>query len=171
MKTKLTLKQKGLDKKQPNLSRKKSVKANYHWPFDLEPKTLKNPFGFVVILLLTMLTSHPSFAQVNKADSNQGAIISGTVSDEDGPLLGVNIIQKGADVGTTTDLNGDFIFPKALKPNDVLVFSYLGYESKELVITKNTTSVKIILTLDAVVMRGVLAVDKPYKSKHHYKSN
>lgn len=168
MKTKLTLKQENLDKKQSNLNRKKSIKANYHWPFDLEPTTLKKPFRFVVILFITILASNPIIAQVQKADTSQGLTVKGTVIDEDSPLLGVNIIHKGTEVGTTTDLNGDFIFPKALKPDDILIFSYLGYETQEVVITKNTTILKVILTLDAVVMGGALEVDKPYKSKRSH---
>lgn len=171
MKTKLTSKQENLGKKQSNLNRKKSTEANYHWPFDLKPNIIKKTLGFIGILLITMLASNPIFAQVEQADSNQGIVVKGTVSDEDGPLLGVNIIQKGAEVGTTTDIDGVFMFPKALEPNDVLVFSYLGYETQELVITKNTTLAKIILTLDAVIMRGALEVDQLYKSKRHYQSN
>jgi hypothetical protein len=167
MKTKLSLKQENLDKKQSNLNRKKSIKANYQWPFDLKPNTIKKTLGFI-ILLITMLPSNPIFAQIVQADSNQGILVKGTVSDDDGPLLGVNIIQKGAEIGTTTDIDGVFIFPKALKPDDILIFSYLGYETQEVVITKNTTILKVILTLDAVVMGGALEVDKPYKSKRSH---
>src|SRR5690625_4637176 len=47
-------------------------------------------------------------------DSQVGAIqnemnVSGIVSDENGePLIGVNVIVKGSDVGTATDFDGHF---------------------------------------------------------------
>ena len=165
MKTKRTLKQKNSGKKQTDLNRRKLTETNYHWPFDLKPNAIKKTLSFIGIFLITVLVSNPIQAQVNTADSNRQIVVKGTVSDADGPLLGVNIIHKGTDVGTTSDKDGVFMFPKALKPNDVLIFSYLGYETQELVITENTTLVKLILAIDAVVMRGALTIDQPYKSK------
>ena len=108
------------------------------------------------------MISKPIHAQVN---SNQGLSISGTVTDVEGPLLGVNIIQKGAEEGTTTNKNGTFTFPKALQPNDVLVFTYLGYETQEITITPNTTNLEVRMVIDSIVMRGALEVNTPYKSK------
>jgi hypothetical protein len=124
--------------------------------------------GFAVVLLITMLFSNPLHAQVNITNTNQGLTVSGKVSDEERPLLGVNIIQKGAEVGTTTDKNGTFTFPKALQPNDILVFTYLGYETQEISITKNTTRLEVVMLIDSIVMGGALAVDQPYKSKRSH---
>ena len=148
--------------KSHELKQKKTKKSNYHWPFDLEPKNVKKSIGFALIFIVTVIVSNPINAQVN---SSQGLSIRGTVTDEDGPLLGVNIIQKGAEIGTTTDENGKFSFPKPLKPNDVLVFTYLGYETQEISITKETTNLNVVLVIDSIVMRGALEIDTSYKSK------
>lgn len=46
------------------------------------------------------------------------------------PVIGAAVKVKGTTVGTTTNLDGEFIL-KASK-GDVLIISYLGYESKEI---------------------------------------
>lgn len=53
-------------------------------------------------------------------------------SREDKMILpGVNVVLKGSNIGTMTDADGYFEFPKKLKEGDVLVFSFLGLASKE----------------------------------------
>lgn len=49
------------------------------------------------------------------------------------PVIGAAVKVKGTTVGTTTNLDGEFIL-KASK-GDVLIISYLGYESKEISIS------------------------------------
>ena len=56
------------------------------------------------------------------------AQVSGTVSDEMGPLSDVNVKVKGSTLGTTTDFDGNFMIKNA--KDGVLVFSYIGYASK-----------------------------------------
>ncbi len=59
--------------------------------------------------------------------------VSGTVTDAvtGEPLPGVNIVIKGTDIGTITDVNGSFSLD-ALDSNAVLVFSFLGYHTQEI---------------------------------------
>lgn len=56
--------------------------------------------------------------------------VSGTVSDKTGPLPGATIFIKGTEVKTTSDFDGNFTI-KA-KKNDILVVSFLGYNSEEI---------------------------------------
>jgi TonB-linked SusC/RagA family outer membrane protein len=58
--------------------------------------------------------------------------ISGTVtSTTDGlPLIGVNILEKGTDNGTVTDLDGSYSI-EVRTADAVLQFSYTGYASRE----------------------------------------
>lgn len=60
--------------------------------------------------------------------------ISGNVSDNDGPLAGANIIIKDSQKGATSGLEGNFQI--VVKPRDTLVVSYLGYDSKEIMVGK-----------------------------------
>ncbi len=58
----------------------------------------------------------------------QNITVSGTVTDPSGePIPGVNIVIEGTQSGTSTDFDGKFSL--AVKPNDVLIFSSLGYET------------------------------------------
>ncbi len=92
--------------------------------------------------------------------------VNGTVTDESGePLPGVNILVKGTQKGTVTDFDGKY----AIKVNrgTTLVFSYLGYETKELKITAPGTY-NIILkatseALDPVVVTA-MGIKKKEKS-------
>lgn len=72
------------------------------------------------------------------------AQIKGKVIDEKGETIpGVNVVIKGTSTGTVTDLNGEFFISEA-KPNDVLVFSFVGYEKKEVPIG-NQKSITVTL--------------------------
>ena len=58
--------------------------------------------------------------------------VSGTVIDDAGePLIGVSIQVKGTTTGSITDFDGNFTLDN-VAPSDILVFSYVGYASKEL---------------------------------------
>jgi hypothetical protein len=57
--------------------------------------------------------------------------IKGTVSDENGePIIAASVLIKGTKSGCTTNEFGEFEL-KATKEKDVLIISYVGYDSKE----------------------------------------
>ena len=59
-------------------------------------------------------------------------VVSGTVSDENNePLIGVNISEKGTENGTTTDLYGNYQLTVTDK-DAVLIFSYTGFSSVDM---------------------------------------
>ncbi|MBK5208466.1 MAG: carboxypeptidase-like regulatory domain-containing protein, partial [Flavobacteriaceae bacterium] len=59
--------------------------------------------------------------------------ISGKVTSSDGvPIPSVNVLIKNTSKGVVTDFDGNFNI--AANQNDVLVFSYIGMKSKEIVI-------------------------------------
>ena len=61
--------------------------------------------------------------------------IRGTVLDENEQgLPGVNIAVKGTNKGAITDFNGTFLIDAGL--DDILVFTYVGYKTKEVTITE-----------------------------------
>jgi len=64
--------------------------------------------------------------------------ITGTVSDSTGmPLVGVSVGIKGTTSGGQTDVNGHFSINA--NPGDVLVFTYIGYTTKEVTVGNETT--------------------------------
>ena len=96
--------------------------------------------------------------------------VKGTLSDYAGPLPGANILLEGTEIGTQTDFDGHFTFPKKLKQGDVLVFSYVGFKSKKVVISSDNETSEIELKLDmeeaACFLVGKVAVKKVYTSKN-----
>ncbi|MBS1933599.1 MAG: SusC/RagA family TonB-linked outer membrane protein, partial [Bacteroidetes bacterium] len=63
--------------------------------------------------------------------------IRGKVTTSEGqPLSGVSVVVKGTSRGTSTDRNGEFSI--VATKEDVLVFSYVGYESKQVVVGNQT---------------------------------
>ncbi|MGJ8760664.1 MAG: SusC/RagA family TonB-linked outer membrane protein [Polaribacter sp.] len=105
---------------------------------------------YLILILALGFTSY-SIAQVN---------VSGTVvSDADGiPIPNVSVVLKGQlNTGTITDFDGVFSI-NLNDENGVLIFSYLGYETKEVLYAGNQ-KLNIILkeeanSLDEVVIVG-----------------
>jgi TonB-dependent starch-binding outer membrane protein SusC len=82
--------------------------------------------------------------------------ISGTVSDTDGqPLPGVNVVIKGTTTGTTSNLEG--LYNLDASDADVLVFSYIGYQSAELRVGSQTR-IDVKLTEDIATLSEVVVV-------------
>lgn len=82
--------------------------------------------------------------------------VTGTVSDADGPLAGVNILVKGTTTGTQTDFDGNYTIEAG--SSDVLVFSYVGYVTQEVAVngqsTINITMQEDVAQLSEVVVTG-----------------
>jgi TonB-linked SusC/RagA family outer membrane protein len=87
----------------------------------------------------------------------QNTTVSGTVkSSADGlPLIGVNVIVKDTSTGAVSDFDGNFTITN-VQPNATLVFTYIGFETKELPASAN---MNVSLdedneTLDEIVVIG-----------------
>ncbi|WP_372755657.1 SusC/RagA family TonB-linked outer membrane protein [Mariniflexile sp.] len=89
--------------------------------------------------------------------------VSGVVTDgQNIPIPGVNVIVKGTSIGTATDFDGKYQINA--KKGDVLVLSYLGFQTKE-VTYNGQPSLNIKLTedtsqLDEVVVIGYGSVKR-----------
>lgn len=109
-------------------------------------------------------SSTSNYGSENKERQDQ--LFSGTVVEESGPLPGANIILKGTAVGTSTNFDGEFVFPKTLKEGDTLVVSYLGYVTQEIKIKKEQIKLNAILNIDmSCVLMGEVEVNQVYNSK------
>ncbi|NQX84526.1 MAG: carboxypeptidase-like regulatory domain-containing protein [Flavobacteriaceae bacterium] len=106
-----------------------------------------------------------------QADFQQKTItVKGTVKENGMPLPGVSIHLTGTSLGTTTDFDGNFEFPKKLKKGDILVFNYIGFKTQKITIDTTTNPMYIDLNLgvnplDKIVIVGKVATKKRYKSK------
>lgn len=87
----------------------------------------------------------------------QEGTISGIITDETGEgLPGVTVIIKGTTIGTVTGIDGDFRL--AIRNNqDVLLVSFVGYETKEIVVG-DQTSFNIKLNSDISELQEVVVI-------------
>lgn len=87
-----------------------------------------------------------------------GRQINCLVVDKSGPIVGANVVVKGTTIGNISDMDGRAIIDN-VPANAVLVVSYIGYVSQEVVLKPSQTSIKITLVedsqaLDEVVVTG-----------------
>ncbi len=83
--------------------------------------------------------------------------IKGNVKDDNGVMIvGANIAVKGTNKGTTSDINGNFNL-NIPKESNMLVISFIGYESQEISIG-NKTIFDIILKSDLKQLDEVVVV-------------
>ncbi|PQJ69499.1 alpha-2-macroglobulin family protein [Polaribacter butkevichii] len=91
--------------------------------------------------------------------------ITGFIADENGePLPGVSVIIKGTSFGTETDFDGNYSIK--IKKGDVLIFSYLGFTSKEQTIS-NQTNINVKLEEDSSNLDEVVVVGYGTQMKRH----
>jgi len=107
---------------------------------------MKTKFNGILTLLLALMVQF-TFAQQKT--------ISGTVSDESGPLPGVNVIVKGTVNGTQTDFDGNYTISASI--GDIIVFSYVGMNPQEKTVGTSNT-INVVMTgsnlLEEVVIVG-----------------
>jgi TonB-linked SusC/RagA family outer membrane protein len=112
-------------------------------------KTILPKLGHLTgcFLVMYLLSAH-GYAQTQ---------ITGTVTEKGGSgLVGVNVLVKGTTNGTMTNVEGGYSIAAA--PDDILVFSFVGYTSQETAVG-NRTAINVeldpdITTLQEIVVTG-----------------
>ncbi|WP_353777336.1 TonB-dependent receptor [Winogradskyella sp. 3972H.M.0a.05] len=102
---------------------------------------IKNYAIFLMMLLGTFIVNAQEVSGVVLDDTSQ-------------PLPGVSIVIKGTSTGTTSDFDGNYTI--AASNGDTLVFSYVGFETQEIIVTGNTLNVTMQpgVALDEIVLVG-----------------
>jgi TonB-linked SusC/RagA family outer membrane protein len=87
----------------------------------------------------------------------QEKIVTGKVTDEtNDPIPGVNVVVKGTTTGSITDMDGNFKI-KVPDVGKVLVFTFIGYEPREVTIVGKTTA-DVQLRVNTIGLQEVVAV-------------
>lgn len=96
----------------------------------------------------------------------QKGTVSGTISDDSGPLIGATVLIKGTSVGTTTDLDGSYSLA-ASAGSYTIEASFIGYSSQEIQVSVTTgadTKADFVLSagisFDEIVVTGTRAVNR-----------
>lgn len=126
--------------------------------------------------LLLLLISKPASAQVqmtkplvethqttdvSKEQTHSSKIVvrGRVVSAEDNSALpGISVVQRGTSSETQTDGDGMFELNVDLSEGDTLVFSFIGLESKEFKISRNTPPLSITMKPDLSTLQEVVVV-------------
>jgi TonB-linked SusC/RagA family outer membrane protein len=118
----------------------------------MENSTISNTKALTVFCKFLFFAIFFSLGPVGLAQEK----VTGKVLDANGmPLPGVSIIEKNTSNGTTTDFDGNFAI--SIEKETVLVFSYLGFESKETQVLPGQ-NININLKEDAESLSEVVVV-------------
>jgi iron complex outermembrane receptor protein len=110
---------------------------------------------FNVIRNLLMLLLMIAFTA--NASAQATLPVKGVVKDANSgeTLIGVNILIEGTVTGTVTDINGNYSLD--VPSGSTLIFSYIGYSSKEFVITQAQT-LDVMLREDLAQLETVVVI-------------
>ncbi|QJB36895.1 carboxypeptidase-like regulatory domain-containing protein [Chitinophaga oryzae] len=117
---------------------------------DVLDKCLKGkPLEYSIVNKIIVISPKPAPESVLQA-----APIKGTVTGADGkPLFNVSVQVKGTTRGAITNEQGGFSIQANAK--EILVFSSIGYETKEITIGSNTT-LAVVLNMSNTQLTGVM---------------
>ncbi|RZN83232.1 MAG: hypothetical protein EVB11_05840 [Winogradskyella sp.] len=120
---------------------------------------MKNVLNIIYYLLLLLLVTSNSFSQE--------LVITGSVIDEEEfPIPYVNIIALNKEVGTFSDESGKFeLFLRDFSNSDIIEFSCLGYEKKQISVNDlKKENIKISLVTAVEKLSEVVLNSKKLKT-------
>ncbi|WP_420602238.1 SusC/RagA family TonB-linked outer membrane protein [Flagellimonas sp.] len=107
---------------------------------------------------ISLKTGKMRASEKNRLSTNtllQDHTVTGQILDQDGqPLPGATVIEKGTGNGTQTDFDGNYSISVS-NTSATLVFSYIGYETKEIPISGQNT-INVTLAEDTQVLGEVV---------------
>jgi TonB-linked SusC/RagA family outer membrane protein len=122
----------------------------------------KSFFKFLLTLQLAALFILFFTVQVSATYGLQAVVTGKVTAENDSALSGVSVQIKGTNRGTTTNAQG--VYSLTASDNDVLVFSYVGYETQELAVGgKTQINVSLVAAktnLEQVVVIGYGTANK-----------
>ena len=126
---------------------------------------IKTKIPIILVFLLCSLCSIIPLKTYAQNAQDLPVTIKGVVTDEkQEPLVGVSVTVKGSTNGVITDFDGTYSI--SCKKNDVLVFNYLGFTTKELKVT-NQKTLNVILEEDNKVLDEVVVIGYGTSTRKH----
>ncbi|UII30790.1 TonB-dependent receptor [Fulvivirga ulvae] len=103
----------------------------------------------ILLLFSVMLVSYGSILAQRT--------VTGKVTDpgDGSPLPGVNILEKGTNNGTVTDIDGNYSI--SVNDNATLIFSFIGYKNQEVVVGSQST-INLELESDITQLSEVVVI-------------
>lgn len=82
--------------------------------------------------------------------------VTGIISDKNGPIPGANVNLKGSTNGSSSDFDGKYAI-KSIPSNGVLVFSFVGYQSKEITVGGRSV-INVVLEDEASTLKEIVVI-------------
>ena len=101
----------------------------------------------LLLILILFCSSLITYAQIT---------VKGVITDGTETLIGVTVKEKGTGNGVLSDIDGSYTI-KVTNSESVLVFSYIGLETKE-VIVGNQTKIDLVLEENTSILDEVIVV-------------
>ena len=132
----------------------------------IQKNRLFSTFAFALVLQMCFTATVTAADSFNNTETNMTVqSITGKVMDADGEaLIGVNVLVKGTDRGTITDIDGSYTIDA--NPGDVLVFSYVGFRDQEVVVGSEG-SYNVTLDADGKLLEEVVVIGYGTQKKSH----
>ncbi len=111
--------------------------------------------GFTLLFTTAVVVQSQASNSSEIAAPQSAHEVSGVVSDAGGPLPGVTIMEKGTANGVSSDIDGKYSL--TVQPGAVLVFSFVGYKTQEIVVG-NQTTINVVMKEDSQMMEEVVVV-------------
>ncbi|MBP0903877.1 SusC/RagA family TonB-linked outer membrane protein [Mariniflexile gromovii] len=116
-------------------------------------KNFKSLFWMIGLFVCFITTNGYANATKDQNRTITGKVIS---ADDNMGIPGVNVLVKGSNTGAVTDFDGNYSI-NVPTTNSVLVFSYIGFKSKEVTVGNNTT-INVTLEADVAALDEVVVV-------------
>ena len=102
--------------------------------------------SFALFMALFLMNVSWAFAQLT---------VTGNVRSTNGePLTGVNVVEKGTTNGTVTNLDGNFTLQ--VEKGKTLLFSYVGFHTREVVV--NSSTLNVTMKEDAEALEEIVVI-------------
>lgn len=145
----------------------KSRTSHLHHPLDANWVKWRKSSALCLLTVCAMplfadeLEAKASISGINVSQisqvTQQKASVKGQVKDANGEaLVGVNVMVKGSQTGTVTDLDGNFVLPNT-GTDATLVFSYIGFQRKE-VRLDGKSMIAVTMIDDAKALNEVVVI-------------
>ncbi len=124
----------------------------------------------LLVILFSLAAAAPR-AWARNMGTDGGSIpvvqeISGTVTslEDNFPLIGVSITVQGTSSGTVTDIDGTFSLD--VPEGTILLFSYTGFKTQEVIVTSQTTY-NVVMESNSELLEEIVVVGYGTRKRSH----
>lgn len=109
----------------------------------------------ILLFVLFALLNIPLMLFAQSGYKVKGHIIS---AEDNQPMIGVSVLEKGTTNGVITDIDGNYTLEIKGTANATLLFSYVGMQSQQHVVNAQTGTLNVRLVSDAALIDEVVVV-------------